>query len=61
MSATCLPFRNDRSLIGTYIILDWLNVRKEIAEAIDSDLKTHEKLINQKWKVWKSKATEEKL
>jgi len=60
MSAACLPFRIDSSLIGPYIILDSLNVRKQIAGDTDSDLKTHEALPSKMWKVWKSKATEEK-
>lgn len=42
-------------------ILDSLNVRKQIAEATGSDLKTYRELVNKMWKVWKSKAIEEKF
>lgn len=41
-------------------ILDSLNVRKKIAEATGSDLKTHGQFISKTWKFWKPRAIEEK-
>lgn len=42
-------------------ILDSLNVRKQNSETTGSDLKSDGEFISKMWKVWKSKAIEEKL